>query len=151
MALFRKILCPTDFSQPSYEALKVANELSLHFSSDLYLVHVISPIPVPPGVMNSAGFNIPAYVREVEENSKKLLDEAANQMVSKKVRVHIMTIHGKAADEIIRVADEQEVDLIVIATHGRTGWQHFVFGSVAEKVVRLAKAAVLTVKAPDHN
>jgi len=62
--------------------------------------------------------------------------------------VRQIVVLGGAADEIIRISGEEKVDLIVIATHGQTGWRHMVFGSVAEKVVRLAPCPVLTVRAP---
>jgi nucleotide-binding universal stress UspA family protein len=55
-----------------------------------------------------------------------------------------------AAHEIVRLANEHAVDLIVIATHGETGWRRLVFGSVAEKVVRLAECPVLTIQ-PEHD
>ena len=54
--------------------------------------------------------------------------------------------HGYAAEEIIRAAEAEKADMIVIATHGGTGWQHLIFGSVAEKVVRLASCPVLTIR-----
>ena len=56
--------------------------------------------------------------------------------------------HGDPAKEIVRIAIDENIDMIVIATHGLTGWQHIVFGSVAEKVVRFAECPVLTVRGP---
>ncbi|HUV14514.1 MAG TPA: universal stress protein, partial [Acidobacteriota bacterium] len=64
------------------------------------------------------------------------------------VKSRTMVSYGDPAKEIVRIAEEESVDLIVIATHGLTGWQHLVFGSVAEKVVRTAKCPVLTVRCP---
>lgn len=58
--------------------------------------------------------------------------------------------HGDVADEIVRIAETEKADLIVTATHGTTGWRRFVFGSVAEKVVRLAKCPVLTIRNPQE-
>jgi len=68
--------------------------------------------------------------------------------VSRELHVRQIVVLGEAADEIVRMSEEQRVDLIVIATHGQTGWRHMVFGSVAEKVVRLAPCPVLTIRAP---
>jgi nucleotide-binding universal stress UspA family protein len=154
MLPFKKILCPTDFSEPSYEALKAANELALHFSSELYLVHVVAPIPrlsaleapeVPGGPYD---FNIPLHLEKLEEEANTRLNQVVKEKISKEVQVRSMVVHGRAADEIVRVAEKEKVDLIVIATHGETGWQHFFSGSVTEKVVRIATHPVLTIRAP---
>ena len=144
MLPFKKILCPTDFSEASYEALKAANELALHFSAELYLIHIVSPIvPASPDFAPSV---LP--LAEMEASAEKSLQEVAQQRVSKGLNVRQIIVLGEAADEIIRVSEQEKVDLIVIATHGQTGWRHFVFGSVAEKVVRLAPCPVLTIRAP---
>jgi nucleotide-binding universal stress UspA family protein len=154
MLPFKKILCPTDFSEPSYEALKAANELALHFSSELYLVYVVAPIPrlsaleapeVPGGPYD---FNIPLHLEKLEEEANTRLNQVVKEKISKEVQVRSMVVHGRAADEIVRVAEKEKVDLIVIATHGETGWQHFFSGSVTEKVVRIATHPVLTIRAP---
>jgi nucleotide-binding universal stress UspA family protein len=64
------------------------------------------------------------------------------------LRVHPIVAYGSPADEIVRIANEENIDLIVIATHGRTGWRHLVSGSVTEKVVRIASHPVLTIRTP---
>jgi nucleotide-binding universal stress UspA family protein len=147
MLPFKKILCPTDFSEPSYEAIKAAGELAYHFGSELHIVHVIAPvpiIPVPIGPEPSA-FNVSLYEQELDASSKRALEEVVNQLESKELKTRLIALRGDPADEIVRIADEENVDLIVIATRGRTGLDRLIFGSVAEKVVRLAKCAVLTV------
>jgi nucleotide-binding universal stress UspA family protein len=68
--------------------------------------------------------------------------------VPKELHVRQIVALGEAADEIIRISEETKADLVVIATHGQTGWRRLVFGSVAEKVVRLAPCPVLTIRAP---
>lgn len=156
MLPFKKILCTTDFSEPSYEALKAANELALHFSSTLYLVHVVAPIPVFPvptttlsaGV--ASGLNIQLYQQELKANAEKKLEEVREQKVSRDLQIYASVTQGIAADEIVRIAEKEKVDLIVIATHGETGWRRFIFGSVAEKVVRLSPCPVLTIRAPSE-
>ena len=149
MLPFKKILCPTDFSEPSYEALKIANELALHFSSELFVVHVVAPVPLFPAAPTvPVTFNVPEYQQELEMSSRKMLEEMANKYISEKIWVRTLSVVGEAPSQIVKIADEEKVDLIVIATHGQTGWRRFVFGSVTEKVVRLASPPVLTIRAP---
>jgi len=154
MLPFKRILCPTDFSEPSYEALRVASELALHFSSELLVLHVVQPIPVanvpppPPATAAPMAFNISSYRQELEEVSKRSLKEVVEKWVAKGINVEQTVLQGEAADQIIDAVDKQKIDLVVIATHGRTGWRKFIFGSVAEKVVRLARCPVLTIQPP---
>jgi nucleotide-binding universal stress UspA family protein len=154
MLPFKRILCPTDFSEPSYEALKIANELALYFSSDLFVLHVVPPIPTanvspPPADKAPAkGFNISSYRHQLEELSKTSLKKVVAQRIAKKIKVHPIVVQGEASDQIIDTVDRQKIDLIVIATHGRTGWRRVIFGSVAEKVIRLAPCPVLTIQPP---
>ena len=151
MLPFTRILCPTDFSEPSYAALKDAAELAGHFSAELLVIHVLPPVPVPypypePPVYSS--FDVALYQQEMTLFSQNTLKEVVAQKVSPPVRPLTTVVTGDAAQEIIRLAEQEQVDLIVIATHGQSGWRHFVFGSVAEKVVRLAPCPVLTIHAP---
>jgi nucleotide-binding universal stress UspA family protein len=149
MLPFKKILSPTDFSEPSYEALKVANELALHFSSELLVVHIVASIPlIPPGPPAPVTFNVVEYQQELEKSSRKMLEDLVKKSVPEKIWVRTLVVLGDPADRIVEIADEEQVDLIVIATHGQTGWRRFVFGSVTEKVVRLTPRPVLTIRAP---
>ncbi len=145
MLPFRKILCPTDFSEPSYEALKAANELALHFSAALILIHVV---PLVTDIPTSADFYIPSDILTAEADAKKALQEVVEKRVSDKVRIRTKVVIGHPADEIVSTAADENAHIIVIATHGLTGWRRFIFGSVAEKVVRLAPCPVLTIQSP---
>ena len=148
MLPFKKIIWPTDFSEPALEALKAAVELAEKFSSVLYVVHVLPVLPVIAGPTGPTGFNVSLYQEELEKSSKKSIEDILNKNVPKKIKSVSVIKKGDAAHEITGVADEEKADLIVIATHGETGWRHFVFGSVAEKVVRLSPIPVLTIHAP---
>jgi nucleotide-binding universal stress UspA family protein len=145
MLPIKKIVCPTDFSEPSYEAIKAAGELAFHFGSELCVLHVVSPVPLIPMGAEPSGFNVSLYERELEASSKRTLEEITHQLEWKDLKVRLIVLRGNAADEIVRTAGEENADLIVIATRGRTGLDRLIFGSVAEKVVRLAKCPVLTV------
>jgi len=150
MLPFKKVLSPTDFSEASYAGLAVANELALHFSAELLVVHVVAAVPLP--IMDSGeglgGFDVSSYQLELEASAKNSLQELLHQRVSKELRVRPLVAYGDAANEVVRIAEAEQVDLIVIATHGMTGWRHFIFGSVAEKVVRHATCPVMTIRAP---
>ena len=147
MLPFKKILCPTDFSQPSYKAVIAANELALYFSSELIMAHVVSsPIHAAAIIGAPMASYVPPRIEDTEAGPKKQLDAITQAMVSPDVKTQTVIAEGDAEDEIIRLAAKHDVDAIVIATHGLTGWRHLVFGSVAEKVVRLAPCAVLTIR-----
>lgn len=145
MLPINKILAPTDFSETSVETLANASELSAYFNAELIVVHVIPPIPTLPSDPHY-NFEVPAYQDALRDNAKKQLEETIHKHVSSTVKVTSHVSYGDPAKEIVRISEEEKADLIVIATHGLTGWQHIVFGSVAEKVVRTACCPVVTVR-----
>jgi nucleotide-binding universal stress UspA family protein len=145
-----KILCPTDFSDPSFVGLKGANELAEHFSAELLLVHVVSPVQVYPGPHPGPDFDLSGYLKEMVNASRESLEEVAKDRTSTNLKIRTSVLQGNPADQIVGLAKSEKVDMIVIATHGWTGWRRFIFGSVAEKVVRFAVCPVLTVPAPQE-
>jgi len=151
MLPFKRVLCPTDFSKPSYKALEAANELALHFSSELILVHVVNPIHVIPIPDPPAAIYAPSYAEDMGALAMKKLREVVQERISGETNSRVIVTHGNPADEIVRTAADENIDIIVIATHGLTGWRHLIFGSVAERVVRLAPCTVLTIRAPNRN
>jgi universal stress protein A len=140
------ILCPTDFSEPSEEGLTVARELASHFGCDLLLAHVLPVLPALPTDPNFV-FNVPEYERALHADAAEKLAKMAQAAGAKGVNTRTTVGHGDAGIEIVRIAQEEGADLVVIATHGLTGWRHVMFGSVAEKVVQLAHCSVLSVRA----
>lgn len=148
MLPFKKILWPTDFSDPSLEALHVASEMASRFSAELYVMHVVSSLPVVSAPSGPTGFDVSLYEEELQEFAENSIREIIGKKIPKNIKTHSIITSGHAVDEIIREADEKKIDLIVLATHGETGWRHLIFGSVAEKVVRMAPCPVLTVHPP---
>jgi universal stress protein A len=146
-----KIFCPTDFSEPSYKALKEANDLAMHFNAELILVHVLHPIIMYPAAIAAPGMMDAVTVDDVqrEEIVKKSLEMTLKEKVNGSLKSRSLFAKGNAADEIVYHAKDEKVDLIVIGTHGFTGWRHLIMGSVAEKVVRLAHCPVLTIPVHD--
>jgi universal stress protein A len=147
MLTIKTILCPTDLSEPSYEGLKYAIELATLFSADLLLTNVLPAVPPLPTNPNFA-FEIPEYERGLHADAERKLREVIEQRVPKSLRVRTVIGHGDAGQELVRIAEDEQADLIVMATTGMTGFRHLLFGSVAEKVVRLASCPVLTVRGP---
>ena len=142
---FKKILVPVDFSEHSRKAVKVAAELARSFGTPITLMHayVIPSYPLPEGVV-FAGAEAVAELLGKSQDALNALKSAALDLGAP--HVDILMTEGGAFAEIIRVAREKGHDLIVMGTHGRTGIRHALLGSVAEKVVRKASCAVLTVR-----
>ncbi|MGH9338262.1 MAG: universal stress protein [Acidobacteriota bacterium] len=145
----KKILAPTDFSEPSYTALRQAGDWAKHFKADLSVLYVVPPVPALSPDPNYA-FELPRYEEALHSNAEERLREVIDEHLGSGIQAHAMVGYGDAAREIVRIAEKEMIDLIVIATHGLTGWRHLVFGSVAEKVVRLSPSPVLTVRIPDE-
>ncbi len=145
MLPFKKILCPTDFSEPACRAIRAAGELAEKFSSELILMDVAGPVPVLETPSGLAGFDVAAYQKELSNSAESSLQLRLEEHIPKSVSSRALVIHGEAAHEIVRVANEEGVDLIVLSTHGESGWRHRIFGSVFEKVIRMAECPVLTI------
>ena len=145
MLPFKRIICPTDFSEPACKAIKAAGELAEKFSAELILVHVVGAIPALDTPTGMVGFDVSAYQKELTDSAEKSLQERIDKHIPETVSARTLVVHGEAAHEIVRAAIEEECDLIVMSTHGATGWRERIFGSVTEKVVRHAECPVLTV------
>ena len=153
-----RILAPTDFSKYSGFALEWAAYLAQCMKAELILLHVI---PEEEGritqeiIGEGAVAHIPLGIRQdVVDDRQKKFREQLNLVLSSDVKESIKVSEiiqiGVPFVEIIKVAKEKEVDLIVMGTHGRTGLSHVFIGSVAEKVVHHAHCPVLTIKHPQY-
>lgn len=139
------ILSPVDFSKSSLEALDVAQDLGARYGSELLLMHVVPVIPKLP--QDVSIFSEGAYERELIQNAEQRLGELAGDLQKKGVQARTLVgLADDAAMEIVRTAEREKVDLIVIATHGMTGWRRLAFGSVTDKVVRTAECPVLVLR-----
>jgi nucleotide-binding universal stress UspA family protein len=137
-----KILVPTDFSACSRAGFNYGVQLARDFKAELRLVHVINPHAYPFGDIYAA-LDPAQLVRETECAAQKQMCSMAARA---RARYSVRVIHGSPAVEICHAANE-DVDLIVISTHGRTGLGHLLIGSVAEHVVRSAHCPVLVIPA----
>ena len=146
---FKTILCPTDFSEPSVCGLKMANEFALKFGSEIILLNVHRPVPhLPQPRIDSAdlNFDMSEYEQRVAEEAKANLARFGASILDDSITPRLEIRMGRPAKQILAYAEEEKVGAIFIATHGRTGLAHMVFGSVAEMVVRYAQCPVLTIR-----
>ena len=149
-AQMRRILIPTDFSEPARQAQAYAIALAEKFGSELHLMHIVPEVVIPfPDA--STSWTMPATVQkdQLKNAEMRLLQQLDTQWAKDHGVVQITKV-GSPVEEIINYAKENEIDLIVIGTHGYSGFVHFVLGSVAEKIVRMATCPVLTVHPKGH-
>lgn len=145
-----KICVPTDFSDQSRHALRYAVTLAEQFGAELHLIHVVQDIvpTVPePGL---AILPTEEITRSLEQGAAEGLENLLPPEWNDKLRVVRKVLHGVPFHSITQYCKEEGIDLVVIATHGRTGLAHFLLGSVAERVVRTSPCPVLTIRHPEH-
>lgn len=143
----KNILCPVDHSDCSKEALKYAVSFAIKDNSKLYLLHVIDIRAFDEGI-NAMTPQIPDD-ETLAQLKTKLLDCIPEEMRDD-MNVEALVVQGIPFVEIISTAKRNDVDMIVLGSHGRTGISHMMMGSVSEKVVRKAPCPVLTVRKSDH-
>jgi len=146
----RNILAATDFSAASETALQYARELARAFGSTLHVLHVISeatPDAIPAAYVPETGNTYQALLDAAREQLHEIA--TARDLTNVALTEHLMTSPSPAM-AILECAKTNNIDLIVLGTHGRTGVGHFLLGSVAEKVVRSAPCPVLTVRQPER-
>ena len=145
----KRILVPIDFSPLSKKALQYALRFAEEFAAEVILLHVIEP-EVP---LAFDGFMIPPPIVANKDSARcedRLKHLASSMTVRGTNHIKSAVRSGLAANEIGEAAKDCEVDLIVIGTHGYTGWKHFAIGSTAERVVRAAPCPVLVVREREH-
>ena len=144
MTEIKRILVPTDFSEPADKALTYALDLAAKLGASVTLIHVFDD-PFANGVYTGEYMPIPAHIREeiLADLRRKLADAVARRGHSE---VNLEVQFGSTARTIVDGAAERNIDLFVMGTHGRGGMAHLLLGSVAERVVRTASCPVLTVR-----
>ena len=147
MIKIRKILYPIDLSEYALHALPYATELAATYKAKLCLLYVVDNYLIG---MPGAGFagQPDDLLERVKESGASTLQNLISQI--KDVEVESAVLIGTPHVEIVRFARDQDIDLIVLATHGRKGIAHALIGSVAEKVVQMSPCPVLTIKHPEH-
>ena len=142
---FKNILFATDFSEGSDFAFKAALSLARKYDGKLIVIHVINE-PV-----DLRGFYVPhisfdKLEEEIEQGAEKLMEKFCRTHMNDFSNYETYVLPGIPYDEIIKKAETHNADLIVLGTHGRTGLDHVLFGSTAEKVVRKSPIPVMTIR-----
>jgi universal stress protein A len=141
----RTIVAPIDFSAESKRALQYAAKLASQFDATLKLIHVVEPAPFINDLPNVV---LTRTDKEIANERKVRLQALAKDEIDELIPVQTGVRIGKAYHEIVSFAKVADADLIVIPTHGYTGFKHAVLGSTAERVVRHATCPVLVVRQP---
>lgn len=142
--MFEKILVATDFSDASKGAMRSARELAALLGSTLHVMHVVADPGSLPWAAEAFAMPLGDLILQWQEQAHREL--IAELPVEVRARAVIVTPVGSPYAEIIRYATDQHVDLIVVGTHGQGALGHLLLGSVAERVVRKAPCAVMTVR-----
>ena len=143
MFKIKNILLPTDFSKTSLTAAEYAVELADEYKATLHVLNVLEKTP-PILAIRSLDLSREKIIESIDADAQSHLSESVKKI--KKIKdVEIIPVIRKGIDyeEIIKYSKEKKIDIIVIATHGRTGLIHTLLGSVAEKVIRYSKIPVL--------
>ncbi len=148
MVQVKKMAFSTDFSENADQAFELAFDLAKKYGARLFLVHVVPPLVFPSPTMEEfiseqANYQfieqvIQRSVEQMETRYVRRMDEYSNHQVR--------VLSGHPASELLNFIDQEQLDLIVMGTHGFSGLAHFFLGSTAEKVVRRANCSVLTVR-----
>jgi nucleotide-binding universal stress UspA family protein len=147
----KRILLPTDLSDESAAATPYACAMAQRFDAKLHLLYIFEQ---ETGSTYVRGLPVPDSTSEIAQLKQEVAESLANWIAADweaKIDVLRVTGEGQPAAEIMRYAEENEIDLIVMGTHGRTGIAKALMGSVAEKVVRRSSCPVMTVRRNEHD
>jgi universal stress protein A len=145
----RRILVPIDFSEHSKNALKYAIPYAQQFNASIDLLYVVEPT-IYPADFSFGQIGFPNVEEELRTRGSEELENLMTKEISGKVLSRKVVRTGKPFYEINQYALEEQISLIIIATHGHSGMEHILFGSTAEKVVRKAPCPVLVVRTGEH-
>jgi len=144
----KKLMVPLDLSQHAHKAIRYAVRFAQQFGAEIDLVHVISPLGYD-------GLIIPTALQEVNTQLRKHAREELQKLVGMeeqyRIKLKADVLLGDPAHEIAKLAQERGTDMIVLTTHGRSGFTHALLGSVTERIVRHAPCPVFVVHAREHD
>jgi nucleotide-binding universal stress UspA family protein len=139
-----KILLPIDFSASSQVALEMAADLAQHFHAELCLVNVIPFFPTTtlPDMIPET-----EYIQEARTFAERHLEKCHAALIARGIKASSsVEVGNDIAGNIMQVVDREHIDLVVISTHGISGWHPLIFGSIAEKVIKLVQCPLLLLR-----
>jgi nucleotide-binding universal stress UspA family protein len=146
----KKILAPIDFSEHSMNAMRSAMELAKDVGAEVHLMHVIAPhhhfIPLPLATNVEQSRELTREAAMLEQAEEELAHLKKDEFGDSK-KVITFAVIGHPVQKLVDYAKEQSIDLIVMATHGRSGIQHALLGGTTEKIVRTSPCSVLVIRA----
>jgi nucleotide-binding universal stress UspA family protein len=151
MIVLKNILVPTDFGDPSEQALRYGRHFARQFGATLHVLHTIQNVMIPGGA------EVPvAAVQQVEQGLESVARRQMDQLITDDDRTSLSVVTAvrvapSAASDIVEYARSNAIDLVVMGTHGRGVLGHLLMGSVAERVVRSAPCPVLTVRIEERD
>lgn len=150
MIALKHVLVPTDFSETSDVALKYGKAFAAAFGATLHVVHVIEEPYGQPWAVEAYGFSLAALQDEWIKEAKGRMEKILTDEERASLKAVTTTVLGHPVMEILRYARDNNIDLIVMGTHGRGPLGHVVMGSVAERLVRKSPCPVLTVRSEER-
>ena len=139
-----KILLPIDFSPSSEAALEMAADLAQHFHAELYLVNVI---PFFPATTFPDFIPEESFLRETRSHAERNLAKCHTALTARGIKTSSsVEVGNDVAGNIVEVVEREHIDMVVISTHGISGWHPLVFGSIAEKVVKIVQCPLLLLR-----
>lgn len=149
MLSISSILWPSDGSEPSFQALQAAVEIAQRFKASIHALQVVYQVPTAAGYgfepVQIHGFDVPLYEQELIKMAEEALQQTVADRIPKEIEVTAKVKIGIPADVICDYAKENDIGMIVMATHGRTGLSHLMLGSVAEKTIRQTAIPTLII------
>lgn len=144
MSMFKRILCPVDFSDASAAIARTAREFALKFDADVLVVYV-APSMIQYEIFDLPAASLPQLVGDIVSGAEKTMGDFVAKHFED-VRATGKVVSGDAAEAIVNLAEADKADIIIMATHGRQGLNRLLFGSVAEKVVKTSPVPVMTLR-----
>lgn len=146
--VLKQILAPIDFSDNSKKALQYALPFAKQFNATITVLYVVEPA-VFPSDFGFGQMSFPDVEKEMYEKAERELKKIVAELNST-VKIIPVVLSGIPFVEVTNYADENDFGLIILATHGRTGVEHILFGSTAEKIIRKSPCPILVVRAEEH-
>ena len=146
--MYKKILVPLDGSQIAEYVIPHIEAIAGNSSAEVELISVVEPVEIPTrGKIALSEDDIKSINKDAKEEAHKYLHHIAKRLDRADIKARTVVITGKPADSLVDYAGHNDIDLIIMATHGRSGITRWFFGSIAEKLMRAVEIPILLVKA----